>query len=438
MVTREIKPLLEPRSMVGLAWPLWILFLAFPLWWALGFAPFVWPAVAIPLAAALFMRGWTNAPRGFGVWILFLVWVLASGTQLNEAEQWIFFTYRLTIYLSATLLFLYVFNAPRAELPSSRITGLLTVFWSFAVLGGFLALAFPDGSFASVAERILPAGVIGNSFVYELVHPAFAQVHDFLGYPIPRPKAPFVYTNEWGANMALLTPFVLATWRTVSKTSIRLLLGAMLLASVVPIVVSVNRGLWLSLGLGLVYAAVRLAIRGRVRALQALVGFIVFSGFLILTTPLAGVIADRLADPHSIGTRGSLYAEAAENVLDSPLVGFGAPRPSERNPNAPPVGTHGQFWLVLFSHGIPGMALFLGWLGYVFWQSQRRRSGLHLWMSVVLLIALIQMPYYGMLPVPIHLVMLAAAVSWREPSVKSSAERVAASRTVATVSQARS
>jgi hypothetical protein len=421
-----MRPLLDHRPMVGRAWPLWILFIAFPVWWALGFAPFLWPTVAVPVAAAVFMRGWTNAPQGFGVWLLFLVWVLASGTQLEETEQWIFFTYRLTLYLSATLLFLYVFNAPREELPSSRITAILTVFWGFAVLGGFLALAFPDGSFTSVAEVILPPGVIGNSFVYELVHPEFAQVHEFLGYPIPRPKAPFVYTNEWGANMALLTPFVLATWRTVSRPSLRLLLGVMLVASVVPIVVSVNRGMWLSLGLGLVYAAIRLAIRGRIRALQALVGFGVLSGFLILTTPLAGVIEDRLATPHSNVTRGSLYTEASENVLDSPLLGYGAPRPSERNPNSPPVGTHGQFWLVLFSHGIPGMALFVGWVGYAFWQSLRRPSGLHLWMSVVLLMALIQMPYYGMLPVPLHLVMLAAAVLWREPSVESETERLAA------------
>jgi polysaccharide biosynthesis protein PslJ len=408
--------------MIGLAWPFWVLFIAFPVSWALGFAPFVWPAVAILVAAAILMRGWTKAPRGFGIWLLFLVWVLASGTQLTEAEQWIFFTYRLTIYVSATLLFLYVFNAPREDLPTSRITAMLTVFWGFAVLGGFLALAFPEASFTSVAERLLPPALVGNPFVYELVHPELAQIHEFLGYPIPRPTAPFVYTNEWGANMALLTPFVLATWRTVASRSLRLLLGILLLASIVPIIVSVNRGMWLSLGLGLSYAAVRLAVRGRVRALQALVGLMVFSGIVIFTTPLAVVVSDRLATPHSNVTRGSLYVEAAENVLDSPLLGFGAPRPSERNPNSPPVGTHGQFWLVLYSHGIPGMVLFVGWLVYAFWQTQRRRSTLHLWMSVVLLIALIQLPYYGMLPVPIHLVMVAAALSWREALAESRAK----------------
>jgi hypothetical protein len=49
-------------------------------------------------------------------------------------------------------------------------------------------------------------------------------------------------------------------------------------------------------------------------------------------------------------------------------------------------------------------------------------------MSAVILFGLIQMPYYGMLPVPIHLLMLATAISWREPSMESESgrERVAA------------
>jgi hypothetical protein len=68
------------------------------------------------------------------------------------------------------------------------------------------------------------------------------------------------------------------------------------------------------------------------------------------------------------------------------------------------------------------VALFVGWLVYAFWQTQRRHSPFHLWMSVVLLIALIQLPYYGMLPVPIHLVMVAAALSWREALAESGSE----------------
>jgi O-antigen ligase len=154
---------------------------------------------------------------------------------------------------------------------------------------------------------------------------------------------------------------------------------------------------------------------------------------LILATPLAGVVADRLATPHSNETRGSLYIEAVEGVVESPLLGYGSPRESERNANAPPVGTHGHFWLVLFSHGIPAAVLFVAWMAYAFWQIQRRSSTLHLWMSVVLLIAMIQMPYYGMIPVPIHLVMLAMALALREPSAERPRESLAAHDVVGAV-----
>jgi hypothetical protein len=35
---------------------------------------------------------------------------------------------------------------------------------------------------------------------------------------------------------------------------------------------------------------------------------------------------------------------------------------------------------------------------------------------VALFIALVQMPYYGMVPVPIHILMIATALAWREAS----------------------
>jgi hypothetical protein len=68
-------------------WPLYLLFGAYPLWWLLGLSAFVWPLLAIPMAASLLMRDRVRAPRGFGVWLLFLSLMLASGTQLNDTER---------------------------------------------------------------------------------------------------------------------------------------------------------------------------------------------------------------------------------------------------------------------------------------------------------------------------------------------------------------
>jgi polysaccharide biosynthesis protein PslJ len=412
--TLPSRPGAPPRLHAG--WPLSFLFLGFPLWWALGIGAFVWPMVAVPMGLVLLMRGWARVPRGFGLWILFLVWMLASATQLDEPQRWIVFVYRLTIYGSATILFLYVYNMPREELTSRDVILKVTAFWAFAVLAGLLTLIFPDASFHSLAELVLPGGVVGNQFVYELVHPELAQVQHFLGYAVARPKAPFIYTNEWGANMALLTPFALAAWRTVRRKAGKLLVGGLLVASVAPIVVSLNRGLWLSLSVGLVYAAIRSALRGRIGIMRVVVVLALIGTVLVVTTPLGQLVLDRLATPHSNEGRLSLYSEAAESVSDSPLLGYGAPRPSERDPNLPRVGTHGQLWLVLFSHGIPAAGFFVGWFAFAFWRSRRTTSDVSSWMHVVLLITLVQMSYYGMVPVPIHIAMLAAAIAWREIS----------------------
>lgn len=397
-------------------WPLYVLLLGFPLWWVLGLGAFIWPILAVPMVFSLVMRDRITVPRGFGLWLLFLLWMLASATQLDEPQRGIVFLYRAAVYFSATVLFLYVYNASTESLPARRVLMLLAAFWVIAVAGGLLGLLLPQGSIRTPVEMLMPRGLLANSFVYELVHPRFAQVQTILGYPVPRPAAPFVYTNEWGANIALLTPLAIAALGQFRKGSSRTFIRLMLVASVIPIVVSLNRGLWLGLSLGLAYASFRLATRGRGRALGAMLVGLVIAATLILTTPLKDLVTERLATPHSNQGRLALYQEAAEGVLESPLVGFGAPRPSERNPNAPRVGTHGQLWLVLFSHGIPAAALFIGWFLYALWRTREGSSRIPFWTHVALFIALVQMPYYGMVPVPIHILMIAVALAWREAS----------------------
>ena len=55
--------------------PSWVLTatVAFmPLWWALGLAAFIWIIAAVPMAWILLHRTPVRAPRGFGVFLLFL------------------------------------------------------------------------------------------------------------------------------------------------------------------------------------------------------------------------------------------------------------------------------------------------------------------------------------------------------------------------------
>jgi hypothetical protein len=395
-------------------WPVYLLFGAFPLWWVLGLSPLIWAILALPMVFWLLRQPSVRVPKGFGLWIGFLGWVLLTATRLDEAKLWIAYSYRTVLYLAMTVLFVYVYNLPRSTVPLRRLVLLLTLFWAFVIGFGFLALALPQARIVTPVAHLLPGSIAGNDFVQELFNPRLAQVQTFIGYPVTRPAAPFAYSNEWGGAVALLTPMGIASLALFRSYLIRNLVRLLLVASLVPIVVSANRGLWVGLGAGLVYLAVRVALRGKVRALVAIVGFLALAVGLVAFTPLKKPFQDRLANPHSNERRQDLAAEAIEGWKQSPVFGHGGPRESAVNPNAPQIGTHGQFYLVLFSHGLPGALLFLGWWLWAFLASWRGATGPPLWAHVVLLIGMLEFFYYNMIPAQLSLMMLAAALAWRE------------------------
>jgi O-antigen ligase len=76
---------------------------------------------------------------------------------------------------------------------------------------------------------------------------------------------------------------------------------------------------------------------------------------------------------------------------------------------------------VLVSQGVPGLVLFVGFLGWALWRASRRLPLGHpgdaharFWCEVAIFTALIQMPYYDLLPWGLPIAMVAAAVAWRE------------------------
>jgi hypothetical protein len=394
-------------------WPLLALYVLFPLWWVLGLGQFIWPVIAVPMLFALLVRRRVTLPAGFGVWAAFLAWMAISGLRVDAADRAVGFAYRSTIYLSATVILLYVFNATEDELPTRRIVNTMAFFWLLVVAGGFLAILFPGFSFRTPMEAVLPRSLLSNQYVFEMVHPGFAQVHVFLGYPVPRPAAPFVYTNDWGSNFGILLPFVIVSFVRSRSDLWRLVVLVSGIASLVPIVVSLDRGLWLSVSLGLLYAMLRLGTAGRGRVFGAAAVLLPVTIAILWLSPLHKLISDRFAHPHSNERRLGLYQESVAGVGRSPLFGFGAPRPSDLGPIAPAVGTQGQFWLVLFSHGYPGLVLFLGWFGWTWWRVKGTDPPDAFLAHVVLLIAFVQMPFYGWLPVQIHTLMIASALGWR-------------------------
>jgi hypothetical protein len=404
-------------------WPVYLLFGAFPLWWVLGLSALSWAFLAVPMLVWLVGRPGVRVPKGFGLWIGFLGWMLITATQLDQPKLWIAYSYRALLYLSMTILFVYVYNLPRSEVPIRRMILLLTVFWAVVIGFGFLALALPQGRITTPASRLLPGSIAANDFVQELFNPRLAQVQD-IGYPVTRPAAPFAYSNEWGGMVALLTPMAIASLSLLRSYLARNLVRALLVASLVPIVVSANRGLWIGLAAGLTYLAARVAFRGNANALVAILGFLALIVGLVALTPLKVLVEERLTHPHSNERRAELAAEAIAGWKRSPIFGHGGPRELTTNPDAPQVGTHGQFYLVLFSHGLVGTVLFLAWWLWAFWVSFRGATGPPLWVHAVIGIGMLQFFYYNMIPDQLHLMMLAAALAWRERAA--AAERPAA------------
>ena len=109
---------------------------------------------------------------------------------------------------------------------------------------------------------------------------------------------------------------------------------------------------------------------------------------IVVLSPLSGIIHDRLtSQKNSNGTRSTLYQEAINGVATSPLFGFGSPRASQQTVGSNArVGTQGQFYLVLFSHGIPATLCYLGWFLFTALHALRRkRVDVILWNCVILM-----------------------------------------------------
>jgi polysaccharide biosynthesis protein PslJ len=420
------------RLLLPAGWPVLALFALFPLWWFLGLAALIWVLLAVPMLVWLLLRGSSlRVPKGFGLWAAFLFWMLLSGTQLDEARRLYAFSYRALLYFASTVMFLYVYNLPRSAVPARKVVLALTTFWAVVICLGFVALVIPNARFTTPAALLLPGSIGSNPFVQDLFDAKLAQVQDFIGYDLPRPAAPFTYTNEWGGAVGLLTPMALAGLGMLRSYLARNLIRLLLVASLVPIVISSNRGLWVGLGVGLVYAAVRVALRGNARALFAILGFLALVAGLVTLTPLERYVSDRLANQHSNERRESLGEQAVQGTLDAPLFGHGGPRESQETPNAPEIGTHGHVYLVAFSQGIPGLAFFFGWWLWALVRTSKGATGPPLWCHVVLLVGMLEFFYYDMMPTQLHLMMVVAALAWRELGAAEAADREAATEETA-------
>jgi hypothetical protein len=395
-------------------WPIWLFTAGMPLSFVLGIHGFVWALPGLVLGARILSDRSTRFPRSTLPLVAFLCWILLSATMISSSSGYLLFVFRWLLFAGALTTLVWLVNVSRERVPSQLMVDWLAALWIFLIVCGYLGVLFPLFVTKSPFQILLgPLGSVG--FVDELSRWRFAETQGFLGYQLPRPSAPFNATNGWGAAVGILTPFFLHSW--ILQPDLRrrrrgIVIG---LAGVYPILMSVNRGLWISLGVALIYFAARKALRGKLRPFLVLMGTLVAVIILLVVTPAGKLVADKLdRSDRSNDSRGNLYELAYEGAWESPLVGNGAPKRAEGAPEGmPPVGTHGMLWYLMFVHGFVGLGLFLTWLGAEVLRSGRVRTTDGWWTHLALVIGLVQVPFYGLLP-QVVLFGMAAGLSHRE------------------------
>ncbi|MCW2780152.1 MAG: lipopolysaccharide biosynthesis protein [Marmoricola sp.] len=433
------SPLARRTARWGPQWPLALLFLGFPLWWVAGLSGLVPLFVAVPMALQLTRAGVVWLPRGFGWWLLFLVWVTLGIAVLwvnapdaipggGAANRLLVFGYRLGWYVACTVVMLWVGNLSKNVLSDARAHWLVGSLFIVAALGGLLGYLEPTLQFRSAIEYLLPHGIRQNSFVASIVHPEVADIETVLGHPEPRPKAPFAFTNSWGSGLSLTLIFFVAMLHNSTRLA---KIAAVCLAGVaaIPVIYSLNRGLWASLVAGVVGVAVVLFFKGRTVAFLAMVTAAVVALALLMASPLGGLYQQRLEHQHSNERRGQLLTQTASSVTHgSPVLGFGSTRqvqgsfasiagastPDCHACGVPPLGTQGHLWLVLFSQGWFGLVFFLSFMLLALSRSWRCRSPNEVVCTFAIAFFLMQFPVYDSLGMPLFIVMIAIGLVWRE------------------------
>jgi len=377
------------------AWPVLALIWGAPLWWASGLLAFISILLAIPMLALLVRRGRIGLVPGVLPLLAFAAWTVPCALMLDSASRLIAFLLGFGQLASVAVVLVYVVNA-RASLTAERLMAALTFTWFFVIVGGYLGILWPDGVITFTVGRLLPASLAGNDYIASLVYPPFAEVQQPYGSAVPflRPSAPFTYTNGWGAGFAILTPIAIATATGRGTFRAYALVAAGLVAAIPPAIATSNRGLFLGLIVAIAYVLLRLAGRELWKPVIA-VALVGVGAYITLNAlGLLGAISDRQEAADTTAGRSDLYVETFERTLASPILGYGASRPSftsEIN-----VGTQGMIWEVMFSFGLVGLALFALFMVGSVVRTWRAPTLTILWLHASLVTACLLAIFYGL------------------------------------------
>ncbi|HEX4813039.1 MAG TPA: hypothetical protein VFV66_09845 [Nonomuraea sp.] len=415
------------------AWPVAALLVGYPVWWALGFGGLSVIVLAGPMAAVLWRRRPIKVPPGFGLWVLLLAGYLISGMMLAETPPGTYgelgpgrvigYLMRLALYAAVLVMVLYLGNLTERELPQLRLVRMLGVLFVTTVAGGLLGVLAPGFSFTSPVELLLPGWLGDNPFVQNLIHPTAAQTQKVLGYAMPRPEAPFEWANAWGSNVSVLLVWAVVGWWAYGGTRHKVFAAVMIGLAAIPIVYSLNRGLWIGLGLATCYLVVRVGGRTRVAVCGALAAAVL----AFALSPLGALVAQRLDRPHSNDIRAFTVTATLAAARHSPLIGYGNTRNAMGNHRTittgktqwclacghPPLGSDGQLWLLIITQGFTGAALYVAFFTGAIRRHWRDRSPIGLAGVLVMGLVLLYMFVYDGLVTPLGLYLVSFALLWR-------------------------
>ena len=425
-------------------WPLVLMFVGYPLWWALGIVEIIsFVAVGAMLFELSRMKR-VRVPSYFGWWLLFLAWVLISVITVQidapgaiEGSSWtryLTWGWRFLWYAKATVVMLYIGNM-RDRLSMAWVCRVLGWMFVFIVFGGLLGVVDPGFQFRSLLEIVLPRSVSSIAFVQANIHPVAAESYVTGGLQSGRASAPFAFANVWGLNFACFLPFFVVGWFRRDASWRRYAAPAVLAIATVPVVFSLNRGLWLALIGAAVFLGIRLAFIGRLRLLVGLVLGLALIGVGVGVSPLGAAVLKRLNGQAQTSNAGRasltlLGLSSAEQA--SPLIGFGTTRNVQGNTISiaggktptcprcvdPPLGTQGQLSLVTFTQGFVGAILYFGFLLLQFLKHVRYRAGPCVAASCVLVMQFITSPVYSVDNLAVVAIFAAVGLAWRSEPVQ--------------------
>ncbi|MEV7007128.1 hypothetical protein [Streptosporangium sp. NPDC051022] len=421
------------RELDRAAWPIAALLVGYPLWWALGFGGLSVVLLAPPMALVLWRRRPIRAPRGFGLWLLLLAGYLISGLMLGEmppdtygdfgAGRVIGYLMRLSLYVSMLIMVLYLGNLTERELPQLTLVRMLGALFITTVAGGLLGVLAPNADFTSPVELLLPHWISDNAYVHNLIHPTSAQVQKVLGHASPRPEAPFEWANAWGSNVSVLLVWFTVGWWAYGGPRRRAAVVPLLGLAAVPIVYSLNRGLWIGLGVAVLYLLLRLGARARIVTCAAVAaGTLVF-----LLSPLRTMVVQRLDNPHSNDIRAFTVSATVAAARTSPIIGYGNTRNATGNHRTittgrtgwcdacghPPLGSDGQLWHLMITQGFVGASLYVAFFAGAIRRYRRDRSPIGMAGVLVMILTLLYMFVYDGLVTPLSLYLISFALLWR-------------------------